>query len=91
MTTDTWDGTGDWNVDPVRHWSLAAPPTATTPAEILQQASSTISTSGEAASLQIDKQGTLKLTSGATATIGGESPCSAPLRSAPRTSPRQRP
>jgi hypothetical protein len=46
MTTDSWNGNGDWNLDPTS-WSLGAPPTSSEGAEI-QSGTAAISTSGVA-------------------------------------------
>jgi hypothetical protein len=64
MTTDVWNGNGDWNLN-TSDWSLGAPPTSSTPAEI-QSGTSTISTSGAAEWLTIDSGATLTLDNGVT-------------------------
>ena len=53
VTTDLWNGTGDWNLNPA-DWSAGAPPTSSTPAEI-QSGSCTITTSSTAQALTIDQ------------------------------------
>jgi fibronectin-binding autotransporter adhesin len=66
MTTDLWNGNGDWNLNP-SDWSADAPPTSTTPAEI-QTGTATISTNpapGNAAEwLTIDSGAELNLDGG---------------------------
>ena len=53
VTTDLWNGTGDWNLNPA-DWSAGAPPTASTPAEI-QSGNCTITASSTAQTLAIDQ------------------------------------
>ena len=67
MRTDIWKGTGDWNLNPA-DWSLGAPPTASTPAEI-QSGTAAVSTSGVAEWLTINSGATLNLDNGATLTL----------------------
>jgi len=64
MTTDFWNGNGDWNLNP-SGWSLLTPPTSSTPAEI-QSGTATISTSGVAEWLTIDSGAGFALDDGVT-------------------------
>ncbi len=67
MTTDLWNGNGDWNLNPA-DWSLGAPPTSSEGAEI-QSGTATISTSGVAEWLTIDSGAGLNLDNGTTLTL----------------------
>jgi hypothetical protein len=66
MTTDLWNGNGDWNLNP-SDWSSGVP-TSTTPAEI-QSGTATISTSGVAKWLTIDSNTSLNLDNSTTLTL----------------------
>ena len=57
MTTDLWNGVGDWNLNP-NDWSLEVAPTSSTPAEI-QSGQATSLTSGTAQALTIDSGASL--------------------------------